>query len=119
MAQCRSASGGSGRVIVPDLIGHGDSEKLPPDDGPGRYNFEVAYAFLERLLTELGATSEVTMILHDWGSALGFHWACNHPERVRGLAYMESIVMPLPSWNDWPEKARGVFRDSGPTKART
>jgi len=101
---------GSGRVIVPDLIGHGDSEKLPPEDGPGRYSFEVAYAYLDGMLTALGATSDVTLILHDWGSALGFHWAYNHPERVRGLAYMEGIVMPLPSWNNWPEKARGIFQ---------
>jgi haloalkane dehalogenase len=101
---------GSGRVIVPDLIGHGDSEKLPPGDEPGQYSFEVVYDYLDGLLTELGATSEVTMTLHDWGSALGFHWACSHPERVRGLAYMESIVAPFPSWNDWPEEARGIFQ---------
>jgi len=100
----------SGRVIVPDLIGHGESEKLPADDGPGRYSFDVAYAYLDGLLAELGATSDVTMVLHDWGSALGFHWACDHPDRVRGLAYMEGLVMPLPSWNDWPEKGRGIFQ---------
>lgn len=100
----------SGRVIVPDLIGHGSSEKLPADNGPGRYSFEVAYTYLDGLLTELGAASDVILVLHDWGSALGFHWACSHPERIRGLAYMEGIVMPLPSWNDWPEKARGIFQ---------
>lgn len=101
---------GSGRVIVPDLIGHGDSDKLPTHEGPGRYNFEVAYTYLDDMLTGIGVTSEVTMVLHDWGSALGFHWAYNHAERVRGLAYMEGFVMPLPSWNDWPEKARGIFQ---------
>ena len=101
---------GSGRVIVPDLIGHGDSEKLTPEDGAARYSFDVAYACLDALLKEIGADSDVTLVLHDWGSALGFHWACNHPERVRGLAYMEAIVMPLASWSDWPEAARGIFK---------
>jgi haloalkane dehalogenase len=49
-------------------------------------------------------------VLHDWGSALGFHWARLHPQRLRGIAYMEAIVMPLPSWDDWPVKARGIFQ---------
>jgi len=101
---------GSGRVIVPDLIGHGDSDKIPAAEGPGRYSFEVAYGFLDGLLTEINGNSRVTMILHDWGSAVGFHWAYNHYELVRGLAYMEAIVMPLPSWDDWPEEARGIFQ---------
>jgi haloalkane dehalogenase len=101
---------GSGRIIVPDLIGHGDSEKLPASEGPGRYSFEVAYDYLDGLLTEIGATSIVTLVMHDWGSGLGFHWACQHPQAVRGLAYMEGIVMPLASWNEWPEKARGIFQ---------
>ena len=101
---------GRGRVIVADLIGHGDSEKLPLTDGPGRYRFEVAYTFLDLMLTAIGVTADVTLVLHDWGSALGFHWAFNHCERVRGLAYMEGIVMPFASWNDWPEKARGIFQ---------
>lgn len=100
----------SGRVIVPDLIGHGDSEKLPPEDGPGRYGFEVAYGYLDRMLMEIGADSDITFILHDWGCALGFFWACNHPKQVRGLAYMEGIVMPLPSWDEWPANARGIFQ---------
>ena len=106
----------SGRVIVPDLIGHGDSEKLPPADGPGRYSFEVVYAYLDAMLAQIGVNSEVTLVLHDWGSALGFHWARNHPEQVRGLAYMEGIVMPFASWNDWPEKARGIFHGFRSTK---
>jgi len=99
-----------GRVIAPDLIGHGDSDKLPENAGPGRYSFEGTYDLLAAQLAALGADRRVTLVLHDWGSALGFHWARLHPERVRGIAYMEAIVMPLPSWNDWPEKARGIFQ---------
>ena len=101
----------SGRVIVPDLIGHGDSEKLPATDGPQRYSFEVAYSYLDSLLVQLDVTSDVTLVLHDWGSALGFHWARKHAERVRGLAYMEAIVRPFDSWNDWPEKGQRIFQD--------
>lgn len=100
---------GSGRVIVPDLIGHGDSEKLPATEGPERYSFEVAYHYLDGLLTELGVRSNVTLVIHDWGSGLGFHWARNHPDAVRGIAYMEGIVCPV-SWEDWPESARGIFK---------
>jgi haloalkane dehalogenase len=101
---------GCGRVIAPDLIGQGDSEKLPASEGPERYSFEVAFAYLDGLLIALGANQKVTLVLHDWGTALGFHWARLHPQQVRAIAYMEGIVMPLPSWNDWPEKARGIFQ---------
>jgi haloalkane dehalogenase len=101
---------GCGRVIAPDLIGHGDSDKLPASDGPGRYSFEVAYTYLDAMLEALGVEAQVTLVLHDWGSALGFHWAYKHPQRLRGIAYMEGIVTPLPSWDDWPEKARGIFQ---------
>lgn len=98
----------SGRVIVPDLIGQGDSEKLPAGEGADRYSFEVAYRYLDGLLSELGVSQNVTLVIHDWGSGLGFHWAKNNPEAVRGVAYMEGIVCPL-SWQDWPESARGIF----------
>jgi haloalkane dehalogenase len=101
---------GCGRVIAPDLIGQGDSDKLPASEGPDRYRFEVAYAYLDGLLDALGANKKVTLVLHDWGSALGFHWARLHAQQVRGIAYMEGLVMPLPSWDDWPEKARGIFQ---------
>jgi haloalkane dehalogenase len=99
----------SGRVIVPDLIGQGDSEKLPAEDGPGRYSFEAAYHYLDGLLSALELTENITLVVHDWGSALGFHWAKNHPEAVRGIAYMEAIVTPV-NWSDWPEGARGIFQ---------
>ena len=101
---------GLGRVIAPDLIGHGDSDKLPASEGPGRYTLEGTYDLLAAQLAALGADRRVTLALHDWGSALGFHWARLHPQEVRGIAYMEAIVMPLPSWDDWPEKARGIFQ---------
>ncbi len=100
---------GSGRVIVPDLIGQGDSEKLPASEGADRYSFVVAYEYLEGLFSSLGLTSNVTLVIHDWGSGLGFHWAKNHPDAVKGIAYMEAIVKPM-SWDDWPEAARGIFQ---------
>jgi haloalkane dehalogenase len=100
---------GIGRVIVPDLIGHGDSEKLPDSEGPERYSFEITYEYLAGLLEELNITEDVTLVIHDWGSALGFHWAKHHPEAVKGIAYMEAIVCPM-TWDDWPESARGIFK---------
>lgn len=101
---------GLGRVIAPDLIGHGDSDKLPEALGPGRYTLEGTYDLLAAQLAALGADQRVTLVLHDWGSALGFHWARLHPQQVRAIAYMEAIVTPLRSWDDWPEKARGIFQ---------
>ena len=100
---------GIGRVIAPDLIGHGDSEKLPDSEGPERYSFEISYEYLAGLLEELNITEDVTLVIHDWGSALGFHWAKHHPEAVKGIAYMEAIVCPV-TWDDWPESARGIFK---------
>ena len=100
---------GIGRVIVPDLIGHGDSEKLPDSEGPERYSFEISYEYLAGLLNELNITEDVTLVIHDWGSALGFHWAKHHPEAVKGIAYMEAIVCPV-TWDDWPKSARGIFK---------
>ena len=100
---------GCGRVIAPDLIGQGDSEKLPASEGPDRYSFEVAFDYLDGLLRELDADQNVTLVIHDWGSGLGFHWARLHPESVKGIAYMEAIVMPM-TWEDWPESARGIFQ---------
>ena len=100
---------GCGRVIAPDLIGQGDSEKLPASEGADRYSFEVAYEYLDGLLQEIGANQNVTLVIHDWGSGLGFHWARLNPNSVKGIAYMEAIVMPL-TWDDWPESARGIFQ---------
>ena len=98
-----------GRVIAPDLIGHGDSEKLPVEDGSDRYSFDVNYHFLNELFLEIGIEENIIFILHDWGSALGFHWAKNNSTAMRGIAYMEAIVCPL-FWDDWPEDAVGIFK---------
>ena len=100
---------GLGRVIAPDLIGQGDSEKLPETEGAERYSFQVAFDYLDGLLRHIAADQNVTLVLHDWGSGLGFHWASQNPQAVKGVAYMEAIVAPL-SWQDWPESARGIFQ---------
>ena len=96
-----------GRLIAVDLIGMGDSDKLP-DSGPGRYRYVEHREFLFGAWERLGVTDDVTLVLHDWGSALGFDWACLHPERVRGIAYMEAIVRPV-SWDEWPAESRRIF----------
>ena len=97
-----------GRCIAPDLIGMGDSEKLP-DSGPGRYRFVEHREYLDGLLAALDVTAGVTLVVHDWGSALGFDWANRHRQAVRGIAYMEAIVKPL-TWDDWPKAVRPVFQ---------
>jgi haloalkane dehalogenase len=101
---------GKGRVIAPDLIGQGDSEKLPTSEGPLRYSFLAAYGYLAGLLESINADQNVTLVIHDWGSALGFYWAQQHATAVLGIAYMEGIVCPIETWDDWPESARGIFQ---------
>jgi haloalkane dehalogenase len=88
-----------GRCIVPDLIGMGDSDKLP-DSGPGSYRFVEHRRYLDALLEALDVRERVTLVVHDWGSALGFDWANRHREAVKGIAYMEAIVGPQ-SWDHW------------------
>jgi haloalkane dehalogenase len=96
------------RCIAPDLIGMGASEKIAGAD-PGRYDYSVQRKFLDTALDALGIGDRVTLVLHDWGSALGFDWASRHPERVVGIAYMEAIVRPL-TWEEWPEPSRPLFQ---------
>src|SRR3954447_19916997 len=98
---------GLGRCVVPDLIGMGDSDKLP-ESGPGSYRFVEHRRYLDGLLATLGVERDVTFLVHDWGSALGFDWAHRHRDAVRAIAYMEAIVRPV-TWEEWPEAARGVF----------
>ena len=99
---------GQGRCIAPDLIGMGDSEKLDPS-GPDRYRFVEHREHLDALLETLGVRGGVTLVVHDWGSALGFDWANRHRDAVKGLAYMEAIVRPV-TWADWPVSARKMFQ---------
>ena len=99
----------SGRVIAPDLIGQGDSEKLPSSEGPERYSLEVAYSYVDGLLEAIGANQNVTLVIHDWGSGIGFLWAMRNAAAIKGVAYMEAIVKPM-SWADWPEGAVGMFK---------
>jgi len=101
---------GLGRCIAPDLIGMGDSEKLP-DSGPDRYRFVEHREYLDGLLDAMGVSkaSNITFVIHDWGSALGFDWANRHREQVKGIAYMEAIVRPM-TWQEWPDAARALFQ---------
>jgi haloalkane dehalogenase len=82
-----------GRCIAPDLIGMGDSDKLP-DSGPGSYRFVEHRRYLDALLEDLDVRERVTLVIHDWGSALGFDWANRHRDAVKGIAFMEAIVAP-------------------------
>ncbi len=97
-----------GRCIAVDLIGMGDSDKLP-DSGPGRYTYMEQREYLYAAWDALGVRDNVTFVIHDWGSALGFDWASQHPDQVRGIAYMEAIVTAM-EWDDWPEGARNIFQ---------
>ena len=99
---------GLGRLIACDLIGLGDSDKLD-SSGPERYTYAEQCSYLFALWDQLGLGDRVIMVVHDWGSALGFHWANRNCDRVQGIAYMEAIVTPL-TWADWPENARHVFQ---------
>jgi len=108
---------GLGRCIAPDLIGMGDSDKLPAS-GPESYRFVEHREYVDGLFDALGLTDNVTLVVHDWGSGLGFDWANRHRDAVKGIAYMEAIVTPV-SWDDWPEAARSIFQamrsDAGET----
>ncbi len=99
---------GLGRCIAPDLIGMGDSASLP-ESGPDSYRFVEHRVYLDALLEAVDATANVTLVVHDWGSALGFDWANRHRDAVKGIAYMEAITQTL-SWDAWPEASRELFQ---------
>jgi haloalkane dehalogenase len=104
MPHCEDLS----RLIACDLIGMGDSEKLD-NSGPQRYTYSEQCGYLFALWEELNLGDKIIMVLHDWGSVMGFDWANRNRSRVAGIVYMEAIVMPL-TWADWPENARRVFQ---------
>jgi haloalkane dehalogenase len=93
------------RCIVPDLIGMGDSEKLPGAE----YRFVDHSAYLDAFLDAVTPEGQIVLIVHDWGSALGFDWARRHESRIAGLAFME-FIPPMPTWNDFPDAGRNLFR---------
>jgi haloalkane dehalogenase len=94
-----------GRCLAPDLIGMGASG---PSQG-GSYRFVDHRRYLDAWMEAVGVRRDVTLVIHDWGSALGFDWARRHPDVVKGIAYMEAIVAPV-TWADWPEGARQIFQ---------
>src|SRR5580658_9579752 len=96
---------GVARCLAPDLIGMGDSGK----SSSGEYRFVDHAKHLDAWFDALALKQQVTLVIHDWGSALGFHWAHRHPEAIKGLAYMEAIVRPL-KFEDWAEQTAKLFK---------
>ena len=97
-----------GRIVVPDLIGMGDSEKLEGTDNPD-YQYHGQYKYLSTLLDELDLGEEINLVIHDWGSAMGFQYARENANKIKSITFMEAIVMPL-TWDQWPENARNIFQ---------
>ena len=93
------------RCLAPDLVGMGGSDATPD----GSYRFADHSRYLDLWFDAALPEGPVTLVVHDWGSALGFHWAHRHPERIQGLVYMEAIVRPV-TWDEWPEAAKQVFQ---------
>jgi haloalkane dehalogenase len=95
------------RVVIPDLIGMGDSEKL---DGENNFDYKYHghYKYLTGLMNDLNLGDSINLVIHDWGSAMGFQFAREHPERINSITYMEAVVMPL-SWEQWPDAATKIF----------
>lgn len=94
-----------GRCLAPDLVGMGASGKSPQH----AYRYLDQSRYLDAWFDELGLHSNVTLVIHDWGSGLGFYWAHRHPQEVKAIAYMEALVHPV-SWSGFPENARGLFQ---------
>ncbi|WP_167102924.1 haloalkane dehalogenase [Mycobacterium sp. DL592] len=99
---------GLGRLVACDLIGMGSSDKLP-DSGPSSYHYREQRDYLFALWDALDLGDNVTLVLHDWGTALGFDWANQHRDRVAGIAFMEGIAKPI-TWANFPNRVRPVFQ---------
>ena len=97
-----------GKCIAIDLIGMGDSDKLE-DEGDNTYSYHVHKKYFDACLKELGVKDDITFVIHDWGSALGFDWAYDNKNNVKGICYMEAIVKTI-SWEDWPEDGKSIFQ---------
>jgi len=94
-----------GRCLAPDYVGMGNSSAAPS----GRYRFVDHQRYLDAWFETLNLKKNVILVVHDWGSALGFYWAQRHPERVKAIVYMEGIVRPFASWDEWPAVTRAFF----------
>ena len=94
-----------GRCLAPDLVGMGQSAPSPRQ----AYRFVDHARYLDHWFEALELTQEVMLVLHDWGSALGFYRAFRHPQQVRAIAYMEALVQPR-RWSDWPSGRDQLFR---------
>jgi haloalkane dehalogenase len=99
---------GLGRLVAADMIGMGGSDKLSPS-GPDRYSYAEQRDYLFALWDSLDLGDNVILVLHDWGSVVGFDWACQHRDRVQAIAFMEGIVTP-PRWTDFPDDVVKMFQ---------
>lgn len=99
---------GLGRLVACDLIGMGASEKLT-DSGPGSYHYHENRDYLFELWDALDLGDRVTLVLHDWGGALGFDWANQHRDRIAGIVHMETVSVPM-EWDDFPDDVAQMFR---------
>src|SRR5215510_6924501 len=95
-----------GRCLAPDFVGMGNSGAAPD----GSYRFVDHQRYLDAWFDAMGITRNVILVLHDWGSALGFSWAQRHSDRIKALVYMEAIVRPFLSWDEWPDSTREFFK---------
>lgn len=98
----------SHRIIVPDLIGMGDSEKLGGVDN-SEYSFNGHYNFLDEFLIKLNLGEKINLVIHDWGCGLGLKFARLHPEIISSITFMEGITVPL-KWEQWPEAGTKIFK---------
>jgi len=95
-----------GRCLAPDYVGMGNSGPSPS----GAYRFVDHQRYLDAWFEALGLKENIILVVHDWGSALGFSWAQRHPGVVKAIVYMEGIVRPFLSWDEWPDATRGFFQ---------
>src|SRR6266480_4709759 len=95
-----------GRCLAPDYVGMGNSGAATD----GGYRFVDHQRYLDAWFDALGIDHNVILVVHDFGSALGFSWAQRHPDRVKAIVYMECIVRPFRSWDEWPENTKAFFQ---------
>ena len=103
---------GKGRLIAIDMIGMGDSQKLD-NTTDSSYSLAENSKYTFALLEALGVNKNVTLVLHDWGSGVGFNWANTHRDAVKAIAFMEAIVTDFPTWDDFPKDLHGPIGTMG------